>query len=81
MSLKVEVVDSRPDRETGSNPIFGTKRGTDGMVRGVAGPVDFVSNIERWSGPREDAKHIALRALTGAFIERDPSVVETLFCP
>ena len=27
----------------------------------------------------EDAKHIALRALTGAFIDRDPSVVERYF--
>src|SRR5882757_8168533 len=51
------------------------------MVRGVAGPVDSVSNIERWSGPMENAKHIALRALTGAFIDRDPSVVERYFAP
>ena len=29
----------------------------------------------------EDAKHIALRALTGAFIDRDPSVVERYFAP
>jgi predicted SnoaL-like aldol condensation-catalyzing enzyme len=29
----------------------------------------------------EDAKQIALRALTGAFIERDPSVVERYFAP
>jgi hypothetical protein len=27
----------------------------------------------------ENAKQIALRALTGAFIERDPSVVERYF--
>ena len=27
----------------------------------------------------EDAKQIALRALTGAFIDRDPSVVERYF--
>src|SRR5260221_6060058 len=51
------------------------------MVRGVAGPVDFVSNIERRSVPMEDAKQIALRALTGAFIDRDPSVVERYFAP
>jgi hypothetical protein len=29
----------------------------------------------------EDAKQIALRALTGAFIDRDPSVVERYFAP
>jgi predicted SnoaL-like aldol condensation-catalyzing enzyme len=29
----------------------------------------------------EGAKHIALRALTGAFIDRDPSVVERYFAP
>ena len=29
----------------------------------------------------ENAKHIALRALTGAFIDRDPSVVERYFAP
>jgi hypothetical protein len=39
--LESEVVDSRPDPKTGSNPIFGTKRGTDGMVRGGVGPLGF----------------------------------------
>jgi len=29
----------------------------------------------------EDAKQVALRALTGAFIDRDPSVVERYFAP
>jgi predicted SnoaL-like aldol condensation-catalyzing enzyme len=29
----------------------------------------------------EDARQIALRALTGAFIDRDPSVVERYFAP
>jgi predicted SnoaL-like aldol condensation-catalyzing enzyme len=29
----------------------------------------------------EDAKQIALRALTGAFIDRDPSVMERYFAP
>src|SRR6266481_4974033 len=29
----------------------------------------------------ENAKQIALRALTGAFIDRDPSVVERYFAP
>ncbi len=29
----------------------------------------------------DDAKHIALRALTGAFIDRDPSVVDRYFAP
>lgn len=29
----------------------------------------------------EDAKQLALRALTGVFIDRDPSVVERLFAP
>jgi predicted SnoaL-like aldol condensation-catalyzing enzyme len=29
----------------------------------------------------EDAKQIALRALTGVFIDRDPSVVERYFAP
>src|SRR5882762_3007480 len=31
--------------------------------------------------PMENAKQIALRALTGAFIDRDPSVVERYFAP
>src|ERR1700678_1373509 len=38
-------------------------------------------HAERRSVPMEDAKHIALRALTGAFIDRDPSVVERYFAP
>jgi predicted SnoaL-like aldol condensation-catalyzing enzyme len=47
------------------------------MVRGVAGPVDSVFNIERWRGPMEDAKHIALhRRLHRPGSERG----RTLFC-
>jgi len=35
----------RPDHETGSNPIFGAKRGTNGMVEYGAGLVDYAGML------------------------------------
>jgi predicted SnoaL-like aldol condensation-catalyzing enzyme len=80
MLRALKVVESRPDRETVPIPNLAQKVGrmtwSGGVRLGILGP-----HAERRGVPMEDAKQIALRALTGAFIDRDPSVVERYFAP
>ena len=80
MLRALKLVESRPGRETAPIPNLAQKVGrmawSGGLRLGTLRP-----DAERRSVPMEDARQIALRALTGAFIDRDPSVVERYFAP